>query len=249
MRADHRVVPAVFLGFLVFAAFSLGATSCSERESVPSSTGKEPPVAKADESPTAQVPTSHHSFERAADWVERFEGPQRDAWQRPEEVLEALKIEPGMTVADLGAGTGYFLPWLSRAVGETGTVFALDVEPDMVRHMDQRAEREELLNVRAKIVPPGDPLLPEGAVDRVLVVNTWHHMEEREAYATKLARALTVKGQVFIIEFTRESPRGPPPEERLSPETVIAELEAAGLEARTVPVELPHQYVVVGTKS
>ncbi|WP_437548021.1 SAM-dependent methyltransferase [Sorangium sp. So ce367] len=77
-----------------------------------------------------------HRFERADDWVPAFEGPERDAWQKPAEVIAAMRLAPGMRVADLGAGTGYFLPHLSRAVGPTGAVIGLDIERDMGRYME-----------------------------------------------------------------------------------------------------------------
>ncbi len=176
----------------------------------------------------------------------KFDDPARDAWQRPEEVTALLEIEPGRTVADLGAGTGYFLRHLSWAVGEKGTVLALDIEPSMVRYMTERAGREGLRNVRPATVPFDDPKLPAGAVHRVLIVDTWHHIPDRTEYARKLAQGLAPGGAVFVVDFTLESKEGPPREHRVPPEQVVAELCAGGLEARVVEETLPEQYVVVG---
>jgi SAM-dependent methyltransferase len=153
-----------------------------------------------------------------------------------------------MTVADLGAGTGYFEPYLSRAVGAGGRVLALDVEPDMVRHLRERAASEQLANVSAEVVATDDPKLPPASVDRVLVVDTWHHVPDREAYAKKLAAALTPGGMVAIVDFTREAAHGPPKHHRLDPEQVARELSAGGLEASIAPEALPDQYVVLGKK-
>lgn len=187
-----------------------------------------------------------HRFERADEWAKTFDDPARDAWQKPADVVKAMSIAPGMTVADLGAGTGYFEPWLARAVGSTGSVLALDVEVDMVRYMKERGAREGWTNVRAAEVASDDPKLAPASVDRILIVDTWHHIANRGAYAAKLKSALKPGGQVIIVDFTLAAPHGPPPAHRLAPDAVIAELRAGGIEARVVPVDLPDQYVVVG---
>lgn len=189
-----------------------------------------------------------HRFERADQWEATLDDPARDAWQRPADVVDAMKIEPGMTVADVGAGTGYFEPWLSRAVGPTGTVLAIDIEPDMVRHLEQRAARQQLGNVRASLASTDDPKLPAASADRVLIVNTWHHIADRAAYAAKLRDGLKVGGEAYIVDFKLDAERGPPPEHRLTAEQVVRELSAAGLGARVVPVSLPDQYIVVGAR-
>jgi predicted methyltransferase len=189
-----------------------------------------------------------HRFERAEAWAQQFDDPSRDGWQRPADVVAAMRIEPGMVVADIGAATGYFEPWLSRAVGAAGTVLALDVEPDMVRYLGERARRENLANVRPVLVARDDPRLPVGGVDRILVVNTWHHIASREAYSTRLRDALKPGGRVFVVDFTRDAGRGPPAHHRLSPEQVARELAAGGLAAEVLEISLPDQYVVVGTR-
>ncbi|MGK3993540.1 class I SAM-dependent methyltransferase [Sorangium sp. So ce1024] len=189
-----------------------------------------------------------HRFERAEDWVAAFEGPERDAWQKPAEVIAAMRLAPGMRVADLGAGTGYFLPHLSRAVGPTGAVVGLDIEADMVRYMTERAARERLANVTARQVSPDDPGLAPGSVDRILVVNTWHHIPDRPAYAAKLKAALRPDGAVVVVDFTDTARHGPPKEHRIAAEAVAAELRAGGLSPQIVAEDLPDQYIVVGTR-
>lgn len=189
-----------------------------------------------------------HRFEHAEQWAPEFDDPARDAWQRPKDVVDAMGIEPGMTVADIGAGTGYFEPWLSRAVGATGTVLALDVEPDMVRYLNERAARERLANVRSALVSTDDPKLPAAGVDRVLVVDTWHHISDRAGYASKLRAGLASGGKVFVVDFKLDAKRGPPPRHRLSAEQVARELTAGGLVARVVTTSLPEQYIVEGAR-
>ena len=185
----------------------------------------------------------HHSFADVERFERIFDDPARDEWQRPADVVAMLELSPGMTVADVGAGTGYFMPHLAEAVGPEGRVLALDTEPNMVEHMRSRAEEAGLGTVEARAVSPGDPGLEPGSVDRILIVDTWHHIAERPAYAARLAEALRPGGFVLVVDFTRDAPEGPPPEMRLSPETVVEELNAA-LDAELLEEELPRQYVV-----
>ena len=170
------------------------------------------------------------------------------AWQKPGEVVDLMEIEPGMTAVDLGAGTGYFLAHLSAAVGEGGQVLALDVEANLIRFMEERAEREGWGNVEPRRIPFDDPELADASVDRVLVVNTWHHIGERSAYSAKLLHALKPGGRVYVVDFTRDSPSGPPPEERLEPQQILDELEDGGLEAELLAETLPRQFIVVGRR-
>jgi ubiquinone/menaquinone biosynthesis C-methylase UbiE len=186
----------------------------------------------------------HHRFEKADDWVPMFDDPKRDEWQQPDRVVAALALAPGMTVADIGAGTGYFEKRLATAVGPGGTVIAVDIEPDMVRYLRERAQREGTPNVEARLGAAADPKLAPASVDRILVVDTWHHIADRVAYAKKLAAALKPGGFVVVVDFTLETGRGPPPKHRLAPEAVIDDLTKAGLRAAVVDAGLPDQYVI-----
>ena len=187
----------------------------------------------------------HKDFSDAAGFSAHFDDPARDAWQRPSEVMAHLRIEPGSVVVDLGAGTGYFVAALSQRVGPSGKVLALDVEPKMVEFLAQRARREQLGNVEAKLVAPDDPALPPHGVARILIVNTWHHIDDRASYARRLCAALAPGGEVWVIDFTPESDLGPPPDHRLDAARVVSELEAGGLDAEVVePEQLPKQYLV-----
>jgi len=187
----------------------------------------------------------HHDFSDVDKWLERFEGPDRDEYQKPAYLVELLAIEPGMTVVDLGAGTGYFLPHLSKAVGPEGKALGLDVEPNLVTFMQERIANEGWANCEARKIPYDDPQLPPGSVDRLLIVNTWHHIDHRGAYAAKLKAALAPGGEVWVVDFTKESPNGPAVEHRLTAEQVIEELGAGGLKGAVREEELPWQYVVV----
>lgn len=188
----------------------------------------------------------HHAFKGAEAWSKRFDDPARDAWQKPKAVVALMEIQPGMRVADIGAGTGYFLEHLAAAVGAAGKVEALDIEPDMVEWMQKRIAEAGWDNTSARRIAPDDPGLDPAGVDRVLIVNTWHHISGRRAYAAKLKEALAPGGAVYIVDYTLASRRGPPAQHRLAPEKVIAELRAGGLDAELVESSLPHQYIVVG---
>ena len=207
--------------------------------------------AQADDIEDGKVsqPDIHHSFEDAELWSKRFDAPRRKDWQKPAEVIELMEIEPGMNVADIGAGTGYFLGYLSNAVGVHGTVLGLDVEPTMVDFMTDRAKREGWANVEVRSVQPDDPGLHAGTVDRFLIVDTWHHIDNRESYSRKLYEALTLGGKVLVVDFTDQSSHGPPVSQRVRPEEVMAELKAGGLDVEILKESLPDQYIVVGRRS
>lgn len=192
----------------------------------------------------AQTPHTHrHDFGDAPQWARYFDDPGRDAWQKPHEVIRALAIPPGARVADIGAGTGYFTVRLAHMASD-GVVFAVDVEPDMVKYVGERAARAGLANVRAVQAAPTDPKLPE-KVDRVLVVDTYHHIEDREAYFRRLRADLRPGGEVAIVDFTPESPLGPPREARIPKDRVVAEMARAGYRLVRAPAILPYQYLLV----
>lgn len=185
----------------------------------------------------------HRRFTDAKEWAKVFDDPARDAWQKPDDVLRALELGPAMTVADVGAGTGYFSVRLARAVPR-GQVIATDIEPDMVAYLGDRARREQLVNVRAVLAGPNSSGLAAQSVDRILVVDVWHHLGDRVAYARDLAAALKPAGKLFVVDFTLAARRGPPAQHRLAPEAIIADLTAVGLAAKLSLVTLPDQYIV-----
>lgn len=187
-----------------------------------------------------------HSFADAEAWAERFEGAERDAWQMPDRVTAALELAPGMTVADIGSGTGYFSRRFAAAVGPTGTVFAADVEPAMAAYARRRADEEGQANLTPVLASYDDPRLPDGTVDLVFVCNTWHHIEDRVDYARRLIVDLAPAGRVAIVDFLPgELPVGPGPEHKLSAEEVAAELIAAGFSLAGAEDFLPYQYLLI----
>lgn len=189
-----------------------------------------------------------HRFQNANEWAQTFDDPARDQWQKPDEVLRALALAPSMTVADVGAGTGYFAVRLARAVPQ-GQVIATDIEPDMVRYLGDRAKKEGLGNLRAALATATTSGLAPNSVDVVLIVDVWHHIDDRVAYARDLAVALKPGGRVVIVDFRLDATRGPPPEMRLPPEKILADLAAGGLVGKLSPVALPEQYILEATRA
>jgi cyclopropane fatty-acyl-phospholipid synthase-like methyltransferase len=192
----------------------------------------------------AQTPhTHHHAFDNAQQWAHVFDDPARDAWQKPHEVVTAMALAPDARVADIGAGTGYFAMRLAHMT-PGGRVYAVDLEPDMVRYLAERAKREKLANVVAVQATTADARLPE-KVDRVLLVDTYHHIDAREAYFRKLRASLRPGAEVAIVDFTPESPIGPPATSRIPSERVTAEMARAGYRLVRSPAFLPYQYMLV----
>jgi ubiquinone/menaquinone biosynthesis C-methylase UbiE len=192
----------------------------------------------------AQSPDSHrHSFGDAEKWSHVFDDPERDAWQKPHEVIKALALKPDAAVADLGAGTGYFAARLANMLAK-GTVYAVDVEPEMVKYLGERAKREGLKNLKPLAARADDARLP-AKVDLILLVDVYHHIEDRERYFRKLAASLKPGGRVAVIDFRLDSPEGPPKAARIAPEQVKAELARAGYALAEEHGFLPRQYFLV----
>jgi cyclopropane fatty-acyl-phospholipid synthase-like methyltransferase len=192
----------------------------------------------------AQAPHTHqHSFSGAERWAEVFDDPARDRWQKPHEVIEALKLAPDASVADIGAGTGYFAMRLAHMVPK-GRIYAVDIEPDMVKYLAERAQKLKLDNVTAVLAAPDDAKLP-AKVDLVLLVDTYHHIGNREAYFRRLANSINGGGRVAIVDFTMASPVGPPASGRIAPAEVKSEMQRAGYQLAAEHMFLPHQYFLV----
>jgi cyclopropane fatty-acyl-phospholipid synthase-like methyltransferase len=185
----------------------------------------------------------HRHFDGAEKWSKIFDDPARDAWQKPDEVIRALALQPDASVADLGSGTGYFAVRLARALPQ-GKIYGADVSADMVKFLNERAAKEKLPNLASHQAGEADARLP-APVDLVLVVDTYHHIAKRSAYFERLKAQLKPGGRVAIIDFRPDSPAGPPPEHRTAPETIIAEMDRAGYRLSDREEFLPRQSFLV----
>ena len=184
-----------------------------------------------------------HRFDDPARYAKSFDDPARDAWQMPSRVIEALALAPNATVADIGAGTGYFSVRLAKALPR-GIVQAVDVEPSMLEHIRKRAAGDRLANVTTVQASGTSPNLPK-PVDLVIVVDTYHHLPGRPVYFRDLKKSLTPSGRVAIIDYRKDSPEGPPPEFRFEAEQIIGEMKQAGYRLDSRHDFLPRQHFLI----
>ena len=179
-------------------------------------------------------------------YLEQLDSQERDRNQKPAEVIEALTLKPGLIVADLGSGSGYFTRRFIEAVTETGKVYAIDVEPEMLKYAEEsvvhmhRSYTAEFILAR-----PDNPKLPYGSIDLLFLCNTYHHLEERTKYFSDTRSSLKPGGRLAIIDFyndERSGELGFPKQHLVSRETVIAELTKAGYRLVREHTFLPRQY-------
>jgi SAM-dependent methyltransferase len=189
---------------------------------------------------------AHGNPEDLDRYIARMEEPERAAWQKPEEVVAALGLRPGDAACDVGAGPGYFTLRLARAVGPGGKVFAVDVAPEMIAALRERVARAGVGNVTPILARGDDALLPPGACDVVLIVDTFHHFPDGAAYLRSLRPRLKPGGRIVNVDFhKRELPVGPPLDHLVSREEFLAAALAAGLEVVEEADFLPYQYFLV----
>jgi ubiquinone/menaquinone biosynthesis C-methylase UbiE len=175
-----------------------------------------------------------------------LEGPDRDAWQMPDAVMDAVGIADGSHVADIGAGGGWFTVRLARRVGPNGVVYAQDVQGQMLEAIRRRVDREGLRNVRTVRGDAADPRLPPASVEAVLIVDAYYELTNRAAWLRRLAAALEPGGRVGVLDFNKAGGGpGPPIDDRIDEAKVIQEAKAAGLRLVRRETFLPFQYFLV----
>jgi predicted methyltransferase len=176
-----------------------------------------------------------------------LESPDRDAWQKPDQIMDALGIADGSKVADIGAGAGWFTIRLARRVGPNGIVYAQDVQRQMLEAIRRRVSREGLQNVQARLGTGADPNLPAHALDAILVVDVYPEVDDRVSFLRNLAAALKPNGRIGVVNYKpgRGGP-GPAPTEgvRVEGAAVEADARAAGLRV-LMREDLPFQYLLV----
>ena len=182
-----------------------------------------------------------------ADWLIR---PEREQEERPDEMLDALKLKPGMTVADVGAGVGYTSLRIARRVGPKGTVLATDLQPQMIQMLRSNMREAGVANVKAIQCTPTDPKLPEGAVDLAIMVDVYHECSDPVATLKGIRKALKPDGRLVLVEFRAEDPDVPiKPEHKMTVEQVRKEIEPKGFAFKEVQEFLPWQHVIVFEKT
>jgi SAM-dependent methyltransferase len=155
----------------------------------------------------------------------------------------ALKLAPDAAVADIGAGTGYFAARFAHMLPR-GRVYGIDLEPDMVKYLGERAKKENLANLTAVAGAPDDARIP-APVDLAILVDVYHHIDQRAEYFRKLRASLKPGGRVAVVDFRMDSPKGPPAKMRVAPERVKTEMQSAGYALDAEHAFLPNQYFLV----
>src|SRR5712691_6121645 len=184
---------------------------------------------------------------RGADWLERSD---REATEQPEKVLDTLKIAPGSTVADIGAGTGYFSVRLAQRVGPQGRVLATDIQPQMLAMLSENMRAAGVRNIEPILCTPTDAKLPEGQLDLALMVDVYHELASPEETMTQVRRALKPDGRLVLVEYRGEDPNVPiKSEHKMTLVQVRSELEPMGFRLQEVFEFLVYQRVIVFKKT
>lgn len=205
------------------------------------------PVFGQAEHPVSGRPISGVMGVSGADWLERSE---REIEEMPETALDKIGIRPGMTVADVGAGSGYFTLRLSRRVGETGKVYAVDIQPQMLNILRERLQKDGIKNVATILGSPGDPYLPPNTFDLILMVDVYHEVSQPQKLLRKLKPALKQDGRLVLLEYRKEDPHIPiRSDHKMSVAEAKMELEAEGYRLEKVLPDLPRQHILVFRKN
>jgi ubiquinone/menaquinone biosynthesis C-methylase UbiE len=194
----------------------------------------------------AQNPPAHGRLFRPQD-LGQLEGPDRDVWQRPDQIMDELGIAEGSRVADVGAGSGWFTIRLAKRVGPNGLVIFEDIQRQMIDSISRRVEREGLQDrTRGLLGLATDPRLPSASLDAILMVDAYHELVDPVAILRNLRQSLKPSGLIGIVNFKKDGGGpGPDMQERVDPERVIRDAETAGLKLVKRPAFLPYQYMLV----
>ncbi|MEE8336322.1 MAG: class I SAM-dependent methyltransferase [Candidatus Neomarinimicrobiota bacterium] len=188
-------------------------------------------------------PINPHRFNDAERWEKIFEDTIRNEWQKPEQVIELMNIPENAVIADIGSATGYFPVRFAMAANK-GKIYGIDIEPEMVDFLNKRARKEGFENLRSILGKPDNPLIPE-KVDFIFICNTYHHINERPKYFSRLKGDLKPGGVLVIVDFLKgDLPVGPPDKHKLAFTQVIEELALAGYDLVQHYQELPYQYML-----
>jgi SAM-dependent methyltransferase len=176
-----------------------------------------------------------------ADWLVR---PERELEEQPGKVLDEMNLRPGMTVADVGTGVGYFAERMARKVGPAGKVFANDIQPEMLELLRERLARQKLRNVEPVLGAADDPKLPQACCDYILLVDVYHEFSQPQKMLARMKESLKPGGRLVLVEYRKEDPAVPIRfEHKMSVDEVRAELEAEGFELERISRILPRQHI------
>ena len=195
---------------------------------------------------TAEQGHQHERMPSVMEYLHRLDDPERDQYQKPAQVIDALGLTPGMHVADLGAGSGYFTRRFVEAVGETGKVYVIDVEPEALKYVEHRlVQMHRPFKAEFILARPDNPKIPVESVDLIFICNTYHHLENRTEYFRNLKSSLRPGGRIAIVDFyhdDRSGELGFPKRHLVAKEKVLEELRKAGYRLVKEHTFLPKQY-------
>jgi ubiquinone/menaquinone biosynthesis C-methylase UbiE len=174
--------------------------------------------------------------------LKRQLNPQRAQWQKPADLVRALRLRRGHVVAEVGSGPGYFTPRLARAVGPTGHVYAVDPEAAVLDVLRRRLKEARVRNVTPVLSRDDDPMLPAGKCDVALIVNAYHHMHGGTAFLRRLVSSLPRGARVINVDWNETTEKGPPAKRRISRTRFLRDARRAGLRLVADRAVLPHQY-------
>lgn len=178
-----------------------------------------------------------------AGWLER---PERESEEAPAKAIEALGLKPGMVVADIGAGSGYYASRMAKKVGPTGRVYATDIQPGMIELLNRRVASEGLTNVTTVLGAMDNPKLPAKAIDLAIMVDVYHELQQPQLFLQRLKDTFKPDGRLVLVEFRKEDPKVPILEvHKMSVAEVKQELEAEGYVLDKVIDVLPWQHIIV----
>ncbi len=178
-----------------------------------------------------------------ASWLER---PEREDEEAPSKALDALALKPGMVVADIGAGSGYYSSRISKRVGPSGRVYATDIQPGMIELLNRRIKAEGLANITTVLGGMDDPKLPPNSIDLAIMVDVYHELQEPQIFLQRLKETFKPGGRLVLLEFRKEDPKVPILEvHKMSVAEVKQETEAEGFVLDQVIEVLPWQHIIV----
>jgi arsenite methyltransferase len=205
-----------------------------------------PALVLAQDSTKRDLHEMHRLHQDSKAYIAMLDDSKRDEYQKPHEVITALNLKEGEVIADLGAGSGYFTFRLAHHVGDAGRVYAVDVSPEMIVHLNRRIRDLQVKNVVSVLAAPDDPLLADASVDRFFICDTWHHIENHDRYLALLKKMLKPGGQIVMVDFKKaQTPMGPPMEMRIDRADLVQEMERNGFRVTAEHTFLPYQYFLV----
>ena len=188
----------------------------------------------------------HERMPNVMEYLDRLDRPERDQDQKPGQVIDALALKPGISIADLGAGSGYFTRRFAEAIGDTGKLYVIDIEAEALKYVEQTiGQMQRPFQAEFILARPDNPKIPPESVDLIFVCNTYHHLEDRPAYFRNVKSSLKPGGRIAIIDFHHDERSGElsfPKRHLVSRERVLEEMAEAGYRLRKEHTFLPRQY-------